>query len=116
VGTAAYAATPALVQLIGDLDNPDWNAFALVASIEEGRLAEGSPPIPPALEPDYRAAWKAILPIALNHLHSASDDLTVRSLLAVVAHAKGQHSLAVIALCTEDERKEMLEPDGHVGI
>jgi hypothetical protein len=88
--------------------HPDWNAYSLVASIEEGRLAEGSPSIPPAIEKDYELAWAAILPLALRDLAEATDDLLVRGALAVVAHAKGQHSLATMALCTEDERVEML--------
>ncbi|KMS54449.1 hypothetical protein V474_21960 [Novosphingobium barchaimii LL02] len=87
---------------------PDWNAYSLVASIEEGRLAEASPSIPPELEQDYKQAWAAVLPLALRDLGEATNDLVVRSALAVVAHAKGQHTLATIALCTEDERVEML--------
>jgi hypothetical protein len=46
--------------------------------------------------------------MALRDLETATDDLVVRSALAVIAHAKGQHTLATIALCTEDERAEML--------
>jgi len=87
---------------------PDWNAYSLVACIEEGRLAEGNPPLPCSLEQDYEQAWAVILPMALRDLGTATDDLVVRSALAVVAHAKGQHTLATIALCTEDERAEML--------
>ena len=46
--------------------------------------------------------------LALRDLANAADDELVRSLIAVIAHAKGQHSLGAIALCTEDEREEML--------
>lgn len=87
---------------------PDWNAYSLVASIEEGRLAEGNPPLPSGLEQEYEHAWAVILPMALRDFETATDDLVVRSALAVVAHAKGQHTLASIALCTEDEWAEML--------
>ena len=111
VNTASYAATPELVRLIAELQEPDWNAYALVATIEEGRVADGNPPIPVALESSYHAAWEALLPNALGHLLAARDDTIVRSLLAVVAHAKGQHSLGALALCTEDERQEMLDLD-----
>jgi len=110
VGTASYAAVPALVRLMGDSVSPDWNGYALIASIEEGRLG-GGPAIPNELEDRYADAWGRVLPLALEHLATATDDLLVRSLIAVAALAKGQRSLAALALCTEDERREMLEID-----
>lgn len=108
VNSASYAAVGEIVRMMHEQVEPDWNAYALVASIEEGRLAKGNPPIPPELTQDYCRAWDAILPMALRDLATTTDDLVVRSALAVVAHAKGQHTLATIALCTEDERLEML--------
>lgn len=57
---------------------------------------------------DYDSAWMALLPLALRDIQVVNDDLTVRGILAVIAHAKGPHTLASIALCTEDERVEML--------
>jgi hypothetical protein len=107
VGTASYAATPALVRLMGELAEPDWNGYALIASIEEGRLS-GGPPIPVELEDSYADAWLRIFPLALEQLAKAADDLLVRSLFAVTALAKNQRSLAALALCTEDEQREML--------
>lgn len=108
VNSASYAAVGAIVRMMQEQAEPDWNAYSLVASIEGGRLAEGNPPLPSSLEQEYEHAWAVILPIALRDLETATDDLVVRSALAVVAHAKGQHTLATIALCTEDERAEML--------
>lgn len=108
VNSASYAAVGEIVRIMQEQTEPDWNAYSLVASIEEGRLAEGNPPLPSSLEQDYAHAWAVILPMALRDLETATDDLVVRSALAVVAHAKGQHTLATIALCTEDERGEML--------
>ncbi|MEG3124314.1 hypothetical protein [Sphingomonas sp. GB1N7] len=108
VNSASYAAVGEIVRVMEDQVKPDWNAYSLVASIEEGRLAEASPSVPSELEKDYEQAWAAILPMALRDLGEAKDDLVVRSALAVIAHAKGQHTLATIALCTEDERAEML--------
>lgn len=108
VNSASYAAVGEIVRMMKEQAEPDWNAYSLVACIEEGRLAEGNPPLPCSLEQDYEQAWAVILPMALRDLGTATDDLVVRSALAVVAHAKGQHTLATIALCTEDERAEML--------
>lgn len=108
VNTASYAAVGEIVRMMQEQSEPDWNSYALIASIEEGRLADGSPPVPSDLRQDYETAWSAILPMALRDLGQVEDDLVVRGALAVVAHAKGQHTLAAIALCTEDERADML--------
>ena len=108
VNSASYAAVREIVSMMQEQAEPDWNAYALLATIEEARLAEGNPPIPSDLQADYDRAWAELLPIALRDLVEAEHDLVVRSALAVVAHAKGQHTLATIALCTEDERVEML--------
>lgn len=108
VNSASYAAVGGIVRMMQEQSEPDWNSYALIASIEEGRLAHGSPPLPSELRKDYESAWSAILPMALRDLGQAEDDLVVRGTLAVIAHAKGQHTLAVIALCTEDERADML--------
>lgn len=107
IGTASYAALPKLVRLLDQLAAPDWNVYALIATIEEARQ-NGGPAIPPHLEGDYRAAWGAATHSALNDLAKATDDLVVRSAIAVLAHGKGQHTLAAIALLTEDERQEIL--------
>lgn len=108
VNSASYAAVGEIVLMMQEQANPDWSAYSLVASIEEARLDDGNPPVPPELQQDYKNAWSAILPMALRDLAEAQEDLVVRSALAVVAHAKGQRTLATIALFTEDERVEML--------
>ena len=108
VNSASYAAVGEITRMMLDQPAPDWNAYSLIATIEEARLAEGNPAIPDELERDYRTAWASLLPLALRDLGEVRDDLTVRGILAVIAHAKGQHTLAAIALCTEDERVEML--------
>ncbi|WP_287002986.1 hypothetical protein [Sphingobium sp.] len=111
IGTASYRAVPELVHLIEASVQPDWNSYALIASIEEARLGPDSPSMPMELDDGYARAWENLLPFALRDLSSANDDPLVRSLIAVIAHAKKQHSLAVIALCTEDERQDMLGMD-----
>lgn len=88
---------------------PDWKAYNLLASIEEARGTEGNPPIPFELSRNYEWVWAALLPIAMRDLGQSNDDLVVQGAFAVVAYAKGQRSLAAFALCTEDERREMLD-------
>jgi len=109
VDSAAYASTSELVDLILTAETIDWNLYALIACIEAGGLAAQNPPIPATLIVSYQAAWAAVVQPALRDLAAAKDDLGVRSILAVLAHSKGQHSLATLALLTENERQEFLD-------
>lgn len=109
LGTAAYAIVPELVRLMGDAPEPDWRAYALIATIEERRSGEGNPPVPEWLVSSYEMAMRKIVPSALAHLRGAEEDTEVRSLLAVLAHAKRQPTIGAIALWTEDERREVLD-------
>jgi hypothetical protein len=108
LGTAAYAIVPELVRLMTDAAEPDWRAYALIATIEECRKAEGNPVIPDWLARPYETAIREVVQPALAHLRFADGDEEVRSLLAVLAHAKGQPTIGAIALWTEDERSEAL--------
>ncbi|WP_083528688.1 hypothetical protein [Hyphomicrobium sp. CS1BSMeth3] len=108
VDTAAYAAVPELIQIVENAPTADWNAYALVASIEEARLSTQNPPLPLSWIGPYRAAWKTILTPALRDLASAEDDVAVRSIMAAIAHAKGQRLLAQFAMLTQDEQRELL--------
>jgi hypothetical protein len=108
LGIAAFAVVPGLVRLMRDRAAPDWRAYALIATIEERRKADGSPRVPDWLGGSYASAMREVVQPALAHLHNAEDDVDVRSLLAVLAHAKGQRTVGAIALWTEDERREAL--------
>lgn len=108
VGTAAYAVVPQLVGVMANSTEPDWRAYALIATIEERRMVEGNPSIPDWLAQSYDMAMREIIPTALVHLRVANGDAEVRSVLAVLAHAKGQPTIGAIALWTEDERREAL--------
>ena len=108
LGTATYAVVPALVDLMIERTELHWRAYALVATIEECRRSGGTPPIPEWLHNDYRTAIRKVVRPALAQLALAKTDEDVRSLIAVVAYAKGQRSLGAIALWTEDERREAL--------
>jgi hypothetical protein len=109
LGTAAYAIVPPLVRSMANAAEPDWRAYALIATVEECRTTAASPPIPDWLARPYDEALREVVKPALAHLAIAKGDLEVRSLLAVLAHAKGQPTLAAIALWTEDERTEALD-------
>lgn len=108
LGTAAYAVVPELVRLMYDAAEPDWRAYALIATVEERRRAGANAPVPAELAHTYEASMRAAIQPALHHLRDASGDLEVRCLLATLAQAKGQPSIGAIALWTEDERREAL--------
>jgi hypothetical protein len=108
LGTAAYAIVPELVRLMAEATEPDWRVYALIATIEERRKAGGNPSIPDWLAQSYEAAMREVVLPALAHLGAAENDAEVRSLLAVLAHAKGQPTIGTIALWTEDEREDAL--------
>ena len=108
LGTAAYAAVPELAGQIGRASIPDWRAYALIATVEEQRHRAGNPAVPQWLDDSYRTAIGGLIEPALGHLRTAEGDEEVRSILAVLAHAKGQRSIGAIALWAEDERLEAL--------
>jgi len=108
LGTAAYAVVPELARLTAKAGRPDWRAYALIATIEERRTVPGSAPVPKWLRDPYAMAMRDLVGPAAKHLSNTNDDLEVRSLLAVIAHAKGERTIGIIALWTEDERQEVL--------
>jgi hypothetical protein len=108
LGTAAYAAVPELVRLVRGASLPDWRPYALIATIEERRRAEGNPPLPQWLSEPYSAALVEVVEPATAHLRLTDADLEVRSLLATIAQAKGQRTIGAMSLWTEDERAEAL--------
>ncbi|PTS87011.1 MULTISPECIES: hypothetical protein [unclassified Caulobacter] len=113
VGEASYAAIPAIVRIYAEQSQqPDWNVYALAATIEEARHSNDNPAIPAWLAENYELGWAELEGRALAELQLASDDELVSSIIAVLALAKGKRTLARMALLTEDERKEMLDTAG----
>jgi len=112
VGEASYAAVSEIVRVYALQSRPDWNVYALAATIEEARHGGANPPLPTWLAADYHRAWKDLEAKALSDLPAASDDELVSSILAVLALSKGKRTLARMALVTEDEREEMLKEAG----
>lgn len=47
INSASYAAMGEIVRLMQEQSAPNWKAYSLVASIEEGRLSGRNPPVPP---------------------------------------------------------------------
>jgi len=109
VGDASYAAIPEIVRISREHAPANWGVYGLAAVIEEARLIDRrNPPIPGWIEPHYKAAWQTLFQLALRDLAVAEDEATVTYALAVVALHRGSLGLARMAMCTEDERTEML--------
>jgi len=110
VGSASYAAIPALVRVCAEHHPAPWGLYGLAATIEEARLLfDRNPPIPDWLDQDYAFAWRTLFELALRDLRTETEPNTVNSALAVIALHRGQLALGRIAMCPDDERKEMLD-------
>lgn len=87
----------------------DWNAYALVATIEEARRDRGNSEIPPYMREAYESAWRDLVNIGLRELQDAESPMLVCSIIGVIAVGKGQFTLGRLAVSfTENERQELL--------
>jgi hypothetical protein len=113
IGEASYAAVPHLVWIYTARGIPDWNAYALVATIEEVRRNGRNTDLPSYLRDTYESAWDQLGEIGLRELQSAEEHTLVTSIIAVLAYWKGQRTLGLLASnFTEDERLELLAHSG----
>ncbi|RWC60963.1 hypothetical protein [Mesorhizobium sp.] len=109
VGDASYAAVVEIVRISEGHAPAYWGAYGLVATVEEARLLDDrNPPVPAWIEPHYKAAWRTLLHLALRDLATCTDDETVNCALGVIALYRGRFNLGRMAMCTEDERADML--------
>ena len=110
VGEASYAAVSALVDLYCSDNQPDWNLFALTATIEVERHRKGNPPLPDWLRDDYQVAWRKLEELALTTLCKKTNSESLQSSLAVLAIARGNLRLgALIIGLDSSELDEILE-------
>ena len=108
VGEASYASVPQLVRIYRERNELDWNAYAIVATIELARDSVRNPPLPAWLEPDYNAAITELAGIGLVELPRAENKETVRGILAVLALWKGLRTYASVLIeFSEDEVLEL---------
>jgi hypothetical protein len=108
VGTASYAAVPEIVRIATKLQLRGWDAYALVACIEECRLNGKNPPLPDFLEAPYLSALTKLAEKGMSELIDSNDAAVTRSILAVLAFAKGQPLIGEFAMLTQDEQEESL--------
>jgi hypothetical protein len=109
VDSASYTAVPALVAIYQTKVAPDWNAHALIGTIELQRGADNNPDIPSWLATEYSAALRELTQRAYEDLKKTRDPLVARSALAVVAIAKNLRTYARLLLeLDESEAAEVL--------
>ena len=112
VGEASYAAIIVLANLCSVERPPDWNLFALAATIEVERHRKANPPLPEWLRSDYEEAWKKLADLALGCLRNSADPEMLQSSLAVLAIARGGLKMgALIIHLDQSELDEILERD-----
>ena len=108
VGEIAYAVVPALVRVYQFSRALEWNAYALVATVDLARDADGNPRIPDGIAPDYSLAISALADLGRRQIESAANLTEVRSILAILALHKGARLQAHFLLDYEpDELVEM---------
>ena len=110
VGDASYASIPHLVKIQRERCDPDWNAYALIATIEIERRRRQNPPIPDWLFPSYESAWNDLMTVGLRDYAKTNDVLTARSILVVLALCKGLREIGtIVSHFDESEIQEIFE-------
>lgn len=108
VGEASYAAVPHLVRIYRKQREPDWQTYAIVATIELVRKEGSNPDVPEWLEEGYFKALVELAEIAASEILKADTPETVRSILAILAISRGQRIYGrFIDYYSEDELAEM---------
>ncbi|TMB96068.1 MAG: hypothetical protein E6J40_10665 [Chloroflexi bacterium] len=108
VGEIAYAVVPALVRVYQFSRALEWNAYALVATVDLARDADGNPPLPDRIAPEYSLAISALANLGRRQIESAASLTEVRSILAILALHKGARLQAHFLLDYEpDELVDM---------
>lgn len=109
IGEVSYAAVPKIVDAHAARGVPDWNTYALAATIEEARK---NPALPSWLVSDYEAAWHRLQEMALAELPTATTGELIDSIFAALAFGKNRAALGRMAMLSEDERTELLDGAG----
>ena len=110
VDLASYAAVPHLAKIQEMHRSSDWNAYALIATIEIEHYQPRNPPIPDWLAHAYRDGWRMIQREAIRDVTVAKDAERYRAIAAVLALSRGMLELGMLTLYFGDpELSEILE-------
>ena len=110
VGESSYATIPFLIDRYRRLAIPDWNAYALVATIDLARDNPANPHVPDWLQDAYEKSIAELAQLGLVELQRATDPNLVRAILSVVALWKGARTYARMLIeFSEPEVRELEE-------
>lgn len=112
IGEVSYAAISKIVDAHAARGVPEWNTYALAATIEEARKNPKNPALPSWLASDYEAAWCRLQVMALSELPKATTGELIDSIFAALAFGKNRAALGRMAMLSEDERTELLDGVG----
>jgi len=108
VGEVSYAAVPHLVRIHRERGVPDWNTYAIVATIELARDSVRNPAIPAWLKPGYDNAIQELADLGRDELARVDEGESVRSILAILAITKGARIYGrILADFSEEEILEL---------
>jgi hypothetical protein len=110
VGEGSFVAVPHLVRIYRRRGIPDWNTYAVVATIELARGKGGNPEVPDWSREAYDKALRELADTGLQELPRAGDKETVRSILGILAIVHGARTYGrILVEFTEDEVLELEE-------
>jgi len=108
VGPGSFVAVPHLVRIHRQRRVPDWNTYALVATIELARAQGSNPDVSECDRFAYESAIRHLARTGLEELPHAADQETVRSILAILAIVHGARTYGrILAEFSEDEVLEL---------
>jgi hypothetical protein len=91
---ASYAAVPWLVEFVRRSAKIDWNALALIATIDLERDQHRNPKVAKELAAGYFAAIKSLPAVLGTHPDEEWGELVVQPAVACIALARGQRWFA----------------------
>ena len=110
VGPGSYVAVPHIVRIHRLRGELDWNAYALVATVEAARGRCGNPDVPEWARFAYHTSLRALADMGRAELPRATSEEAVRSILALLALVFGAPTCGRLLITyTDDELAELLE-------
>ena len=116
VGEIAYAVVPELVRIYQFSRALEWNAYALVATVDLARDADRNPPLPDRVAPEYSLAISALANLGRRQIESAASLTEVRSILAILALHKGARLQAHFLLDYEPDELVDMDRSGRTRV
>jgi hypothetical protein len=110
VGESSYATVPFLIPAYRERVTPDWNVYAMVATIELARDNPSNPHVPGWLLDSYQHSIAELAQIGLVELQRTNDPDLIRAILSILSLWKGARTYARMLIeFSESEVRELEE-------